>query len=306
MITPQIRSRLALAFTGLFLVAVLVQGQGIDSTLMGTVTDSSGAAVPGAQVTATNRSTGVITTASGDGVGQFRIEHLLVGSYDVSASAPSFAPRTVANVVLQLNHTVNVDFPLVLATASTTVQVIDAPAPIDTASANLETTFEERALIALPAASGGSGFLNLSLLSGGVASSGGLGQGTGPSIGGQRPSGNRFYIEGVDNNSYFVTGPLGTVSNEAISEFTVSQNHYGSQYGGAPGGIFNAVVKSGGNEIHGSLYEYLENRNLNSLDANFAREGLTSVPRFDSNRLGATFGGPDPEKQTVLFRELRI
>ncbi len=301
MITPQIRSRLALAFTGLFLVAVLVQGQGIDSTLMGTVTDSSGAAVPGAQVTATNRSTGVITTASGDGVGQFRIEHLLVGSYDVSASAPSFAPRTVANVVLQLNHTVNVDFPLVLATASTTVQVIDAPAPIDTASANLETTFEERALIALPAASGGSGFLNLSLLSGGVASSGGLGQGTGPSIGGQRPSGNRFYIEGVDNNSYFVTGPLGTVSNEAISEFTVSQNHYGSQYGGAPGGIFNAVVKSGGNEIHGSLYEYLENRNLNSLDANFAREGLTSVPRFDSNRLGATFGGPILKNKLFYF-----
>src|ERR1019366_8197558 len=138
---PQIRGRIALLVAGLFLLVGLLEGQGIDSTLVGTVTDSSGAAVPGSQVTATNRSTGVITSASTDGVGQFRFEHLPVGSYDVAASAPSFAPRTIANVVLQLNHTVNVDFPLELATASTTVQVTDAPAPIDTASSHLETTF---------------------------------------------------------------------------------------------------------------------------------------------------------------------
>ena len=299
---PQIRGRIALLVAGLFLLVGLLEGQGIDSTLVGTVTDSSGAAVPGSQVTATNRSTGVITSASTDGVGQFRIEHLPVGSYDVAASAPSFALRTIANVVLQLNHTVNVDFPLQLATASTTVQVTDAPAPIDTASSHLETTFDARELIILPAASGtGSGFLNLSLLGGGVASSGGLGQGTGPSIGGQRPSANRFYVEGADNNSYFTTGPLSTVSNEALSEFTVLQNHYGSQFGGAPGGIFDAIVKSGGNQIHGSLYEYLENRNLNALDASFVRQGATSVPRYDNNRLGATFGGPIIKNKLFYF-----
>ncbi len=198
---------------------------------------------------------------------------------------------------------VRVDLPLELATASTTVQVIDAPAPIDTASSHLETTFDARALINLPAAaaSAGSGFLNLSLLGGGVASSGGLGQGTGPSIGGQRPSANRFYIEGADNNSYFVTGPLSTVSNEALSEFTVLQNHYGSQFGGAPGGIFDAIVKSGGNQIHGSLYEYLENRNLNALDAIYARQGATSPPRYDNNRLGATFGGPIRKNKLFYF-----
>ena len=114
-----------------------------------------------------------------------------MGSYDVAASAPGFAPRTTANVVLQLNHTVNVDLPLELATASTAVQVIDAAAPMDTGSSHLQTTFDARSLTALPAAAlgTGSGFLNLSLLGGGVASSGGLGQGTGPSVGGMRPSG---------------------------------------------------------------------------------------------------------------------
>src|ERR1700685_148708 len=157
MITPLIRGRRAVVFAGLLLAVALLQGQGIDSTLTGTVTDSSGAGVPKSQVTATNRNTGVTTSTFADGVGQFRIEHLPVGSYDVAASAPSFAPRTVANVVLQLNHTVNVDFPLILATASTTVQVIEAPAPIDTASSHLESTFDARALIALPAASSPTG-----------------------------------------------------------------------------------------------------------------------------------------------------
>ncbi len=302
-VAPLIRGRIAFFVAGLFLAVALVQGQGIDSTLVGTVTDSSGAAVPGSRVTAANRSTGVITSTSTDSVGQFRIEHLPVGSYDVAASAPSFAPRTVANVVLQLNHTVNVDLPLELATASTTVQVTDAPAPIDTASSHLETTFDTRSLTTLPAAllGTGSGFLNLSLLGGGVASSGGLGQGTGPSIGGMRPSGNRFYLEGADNNSYFTTGPLGTVSSESLAEFTLLQNYYGSQFGGANGGIFDAVVKSGGNQIHGSLYEYLQNRNLNALDAMFARQGATSPPRFDNNQLGATFGGPIVKNKLFYF-----
>ena len=301
MITPLIRGRIAFLIAGLVLVVAPAQGQGIDSTLVGTVTDSSGAVVPASHVTATNRATGVITSTSANGVGEYRIDHLPVGFYDVTAAAPSFAPRTSANVTLQLNHIVRVDLPLELATATTTVQVIDAPAPIDSASSDLESTFDARALITVPAASSGSGFLNLSLLGGGVASSGGLGQGTGPSIGGQRPSSNRFYVEGADNNSYFVTGPLSTVSNESLSEFTVLQNHYGSQFGGAPGGIFDAIVKSGGNQIHGSLYEYLENRNLNALDASFVRQKVTSVPRYDNNRLGATFGGPLRKNKLFYF-----
>src|SRR6266404_5007580 len=178
MIPRFVAPRIAFILVGLFLVVALLQGQGIDSTLIGTVTDSSGAAVPRSQVTATNRDTGVITSASTDGIGQFRIEHLRVGFYDVAASASGFAPRTIENVVLQLNHTVNLDFPLELATASTTVQVVDAAAPIDSGSSHLQTTFDARSLITIPAAAlgTGSGFLNLSLLGGGVASSGGLGQ----------------------------------------------------------------------------------------------------------------------------------
>ena len=235
--------------------AALLCAQGIDSTLVGTVTDPSGASVVGAAVTATRGETGIEYTVATDRAGQYRFDHLPIGMYSVKAVAASFTPKTAMNVALQLNRTASVDFALQLATQATSVQVVDAPAPIDSASSQLQTTFDSRFLANAPGAATGSGFLNLSLLAAGVASSGGLGQGMGPSVAGQRPTGNRFYVEGADNNSYFVTGPLGTVSNEALSEYTLVQNYFGSQFGGATGGIFNSVLKSGGNRIHGSLYE---------------------------------------------------
>src|ERR1700677_2913651 len=103
MITSPIRGRRGVALAGLSIMVALLRGQGVDSTLMGTVSDSSGAVVPVAQVAATNRDTGVITSTFTNGAGEYRIDHLPVGSYDVAATAPDFAPRTVANVELQLN-----------------------------------------------------------------------------------------------------------------------------------------------------------------------------------------------------------
>ena len=286
---------------GLAFSAILLCAQAIDSNLVGTVTDSSGAAVPKSQVTATNKDTGVKYNASTDGAGQYRINHLAVGVYDVTAAAQDFAPQTTANVSLQLNHTATANFQLLVATQATSVQVIAAPPPLDLATSQLQITFDSRTLADVPATAAGSGYLNLSLLGAGVASSGGLGLGYGPSIGGQRPSNNRFYVDGVDQSSYFATGPLAFVSNEAVSEFTVLQNQFSSQFGGASGGIFNAVVKSGGSQFHGALYEYLQNRNLNALDAAQVHNRYTSVPRFDSNRLGATVGGPIVKNKLFYF-----
>lgn len=277
--------------------------QGIDSTLVGTVTDPSGSSVAGAIVTATRGETGIEYQATTDRAGQYRVDHLPIGIYSVQAVAPNFSPNTTTNVALQLNRTASVDFSLQLATQATSLQVVAAPAPLDSASSQLQTTFDTRLLINAPAATTGSGFVNLSLLAAGVASSGGLGQGTGPSVAGQRPTGNRFFVEGADNNSYFVTGPLGSVvvSNEAIAEFSLLQNHFNSEYGGATGGIFNTVLKSGGNRVHGSLYEYFKNRNLMALDALYARQGATQPPRYDDNRLGATIGGPILKDKLFYF-----
>jgi hypothetical protein len=139
------------------------------------------------------------------------------------------------------------------------------------------------------------------LLSAGVSSSGGLGYGTGPSVGGQRPTNNSFNIDGVDNNRKDVTGPVVFVSNEAVSEFSVLQNQFAPEFGHSSGGQFNTIIKSGGNVVHGSVYEYFQNHNLNAIDQLFQNQDLTQNPRFDDNRLGATAGGPIIKNKWFIY-----
>ena len=172
---------------------------------------------------------------------------------------------------------------------------------IDTTTAQLQNTFTAQQLTDLPSASSGSGVINLSLLAPGVATSGGIGVGTGPSVGGQRPRNNNFTIEGIDNNNGSVTGPLVAVPNDAVAEFTFLQNQFSADFGHSSGGQFNQVVKSGTNQFHGSAYEYFINRDLEAADnLNFV-EGIPLHPRFDNNRFGGTFGGPIKKNKLFFF-----
>src|SRR5205085_2401991 len=161
---------------------------------------------------------------------------------------------------------------------SATVDVTEAPTMIDTTTSQIASTYDSRAALQLSMASNVSAFnnlgaINLSLLSAGVASSGGIGYGIGPSVGGQRPTNNNFVIDGIDNNRRDVTGPIAVLSNEATGEFTLIQNIMSPEFGHSSGGTFNVVPKTGTNEVHGSLYDYLQNRYLNALDASFKRQG---------------------------------
>ena len=124
------------------------------------------------------------------------------------------------------------------------------------------------------------------LLGAGVASAGGVGVGTGPSVGGQRPRNNNFMIDGVDNNRKDVTGPVLAIPNDAVAEFTVLQNQFSAEFGHSSGGQFNTVLRGGTNEIHGIVYEYLQNRDLNAIDQANKRQGIFTNPRYDQNRLG--------------------
>ena len=212
----------------------------------------------------------------------------------------------MAGVQLQLNHTSSVNLTLSIGTVSTTVEVTEAAAMLDTSTAQLQSTYDSRAAVDVPGAGiskivNGAGIYNLSLLGAGVASSGGVGQGTGPSVAGQRPENNTFNIDGVMNDNHYQTGPQVYVSNEAVSQFNVVQNQFSAEFGGASGGVFNAIVKTGTNQIHGSLFEYLQNRNLNAVDQTEVQQGIRSNPRFDNNRLGATIGGPIRKDKLFYF-----
>jgi len=274
------------------LFAACLFSQATDGNLVGTITDATAAAIPGAQVKITNRATNIQTLTTSNASGEYRFNNIPVGSYDLSVAATGFGAMMESGLAVELNKTVTVNISLQVGAVSQTLDVIEAPVAIDTTTAQVQSSFTAQQAKDLPASSVGSGVLNLSLLSAGVASSGGLGYGTGPSVGGQRPTNNSFNIDGVDNNRKDVTGPVVFVSNEAVSEFSLLENQFSPEFGHSSGGQFNTVIKSGTNAVHGSVYEYFQNRNVNAIDQLFQNQGLTSNPRFDNNRLGATAGGP--------------
>ncbi len=293
--------RLFLLLAACLLVTATLNAQAIDANLVGNVTDASGAAVPGATIVAVNEATGVKYTATTNAAGDYRINNLPVGKYDITGTAKGFAPAKTVGVALDLNRVGTINLVLPVGELSQTVEVSAAAAMIDTSSAQLQTTFTTNVAEDLGVAAQGSGIWNLSLLGAGVASSGGIGQGTGPSIAGQRPENNTFSVDGVVNDNHYTTGPQVYTPNDAIAEFSLLQNQFSPEFGGASGGVFNIIVKSGTNTIHGSIYEYLQNRDLNALDQIQRQAGQTFQPRYDQNRLGATIGGPVIKNKLFYF-----
>ncbi|MGA8598396.1 MAG: TonB-dependent receptor, partial [Bryobacteraceae bacterium] len=292
---------LAIVVTAWFVCNLRLLAQVTSGNITGTVYDPTGATVPKAVVTVHNLATGVENTTTTTGAGDYLFENLAVGTYTVTVTAAGFTKSEVQNVTVQLNQTITTNVTIKVGQASTTVQVTESAVAVDTTTAQIQTTFDSKQIMDLPNTATGSGVLNLSLLQAGVGTSGSVGAGTGPSVGGQRPRNNNFTVEGIDNNSGTVTGPVVSIPNDAVAEFTLVANQYSPDFGHSSGGQFNQVVKSGTNEFHGSLYEYFQNRNLNAADNLSAVSGTPLHPRFDDNRFGGTAGGPIRQDKLFFF-----
>ncbi len=178
----------------------LVYGQAIDGSVVGTILDSQGAVVGGAEVSATNVATNVVAATKTNSAGEYRFEHLPIGTYRISAKMTGFK-TTSEQVEVQLNTTGTRNLTLSPGSTTETIEVSGTPPTIDTTTSQLQNTFDSKVLGDLPTVSVGSGVINLSLLDAGVTTSGGIGLGSGPSISGQRPRNNNFTVEGVDNNN---------------------------------------------------------------------------------------------------------
>ncbi len=282
------------------LITGIAFGQMTSGNVAGSVKDATGAAIPHAKVSVTSESTGVTTSTVANGAGEFLIQNLLPATYDVKTDAPGFAPSDVKGVHVELNATATANVTLSLGSQAETVEVsANSSSLLDTTTQNLTTTFTNQELSALPTANVGLGVLNVSLLSPGVASSGGLGIGVGPSVGGQRPRNNNFTIEGIDNNNKAVTGPLVYMPTDAVGNFTLITSQFSPEFGHSSGGQFNTTVLSGTNTFHGRAYEYFQNRNLNA--AQGIAGGKVPNPRYDNNKYGAQVGGPILHNKLFFF-----
>lgn len=276
--------------------------QAISGDLLGVVTDTSGAVVGNATIVATNLATGLKTTTKTNASGEYHFINLPVGHYSLEMTSTNLAGG-YKDVQVQLNKQATANISAGVTGKQEAIEVTAESLTIDTTTQTIQNTFETKEVQDLPTATIGLGVLNLSLLNAGVATSGGIGAGTGPSVSGQRPRNNNFTIEGVDNNSKSVTGPVVSIPNDAVQNFTVLQNQFSPEFGHSSGGQFNQTIVSGTNKWHGRIYEYMQNRNLNAIDTSNARTQTGNIinPGFDNNRFGGQVGGPIWKDKLFFF-----
>jgi hypothetical protein len=292
----------ALLVAALLSLPVIVGAQAISGDLLGVVTDTTGAVVGNATIVATNVATGLKTTTKTNGSGEYHFINLPVGHYSLEMTTTNLAGG-YKDVQVQLNKQATANISAGVTGKQEAIEVTTESLTIDTTTQTIQNTFETKEVQDLPTATIGLGVLNLSLLNAGVATSGGIGAGTGPSVSGQRPRNNNFTIEGVDNNSKSVTGPVVSIPNDAVQNFTVLQNQFSPEFGHSSGGQFNQTIVSGTNKWHGRVYEYMQNRNLNAIDTSNARTQTGNIinPGFDNNRFGGQVGGPIWKDKLFFF-----
>ncbi len=292
---PCMRSiRYLLVMFSLLPLPALAQARG---TIVGTVTDQSGAVVAGAKVVATQVETHVVQTAVTSGAGVFALPNLAVGTYDLNVEAAGFAPDTVTGVTLDVSQQRNLEFKLALAGQSETA-VVTADAPlINTTNATLAGLVTEQQVVSLPL--NGRSIQNLVMLQPGMAPDVGAMGWLAPQwiSNGNRGETEVATLDGADATD----GEMGTVqfwnfNLDAIAEFKVLQGNYTAEYGQGGGSITQIVSKAGTNQFHGSAFEFIRNSALDT--HNYFS---TIVPPFQRNEFGATIGGPIIRDKTFFF-----
>lgn len=281
--------------------AGVASGQTTQGEIVGMARDPQGALVAGVAVSVTNTGTGLTRTSTTADNGTFRFPALPTGVYDLTADKAGFAKLLVKGIRVSVDETRTVDLEMSIASQSTTVTVEGAALLVNTESQHLGDVINETQVTALPL--NGRDFAQLALLNAGVAAFGGGGgqQGgeggiSGYSSNGQRSSSNNFMVDGIDNNNYQGGSVSQLPSVDSIQEFQVQTNNYSAEYGRNSGSVVNLVTKSGTNQLHGSLYEFLRN---NDLDArNFF---APTNPELRLNQFGGTAGGPIRKDRTFFF-----
>ena len=274
--------------------------------VVGTVRDSSGAAVPKAVVTITNGATGVKQSVPTNDAGEYQFTALPPGTYSVRVNAPGFGPQEQKDIELHVQSRPSVDFSLKVGAVTETVQVQSAGALLQTQSADVGGVVQERQIRDLPL--NGRRYADLALLEPGIQKNLTNPNNTAPdrfSSNGNLETQNYFSLDGVDNNSGSTNLQEGSVQTvqpppDALQEFRVQTRTYSAEFGTSAGAVINASMKSGTNAFHGDVWEFLRNSRF---DSNSFFNNAGGVPRghFSQNQFGGTIGGPIIKNKTFFF-----
>jgi len=284
----------ALAF-----LAVPLRAQLYSGSVTGVVSDPTGAVIPGAKVTLTDTTKGYAFTASSDAVGRYILRNLPPSNYRISVGAPGFKTSTRTGIVLDVGQNATVNVSMELGTTTQTVQVTGAPPLLDTQDSTTGQEVNRTYINDLPLV--GRGVFDLAFLAPGVnpapgnafGSSGGVANNF--TSNGGRNATSDILLDGVSTTDYEQNGgiivPLYTPSVDAVQEFKVQQNNFSAEIGFSGNTVLNVVLRSGTNQLHGSLYEFVRNQ---ALDANnwFNNQAGVDLPARRYNQFGGTVGGP--------------
>ena len=276
--------------------------QAINSTLQGRVSDTSGAVIPEATVTALNTATGLKRSVMASAVGEYQISGLPAGDYTVDVEKQGFQ-KSVKKVHLDLGASGNVDFALAPGQVQTQVEVQDVGEVAEPTRSMVSEVIDQAQIEDLPV--NGREFIDFALLAPGVTigntTSGSTDVIVEPvtklSFAGQNIHYNFIAVDGADDISTASGIQRGTPPQESVQEFRVINTDYTTEFGRATAGIVNIITKSGTNNVHGSVYDYLRN---NAMDAT----SILAVPGFNvlrQNQFGATIGGPIQKDKTFFF-----
>jgi hypothetical protein len=284
-------------------VPLLAQSTG---AITGTVTDVSGAVLPNATITITDLSTGIQQTTKTDSAGLYLAPALPPGNYKVQVNAPGMESALANRITVSVGITSRQDFVLRVGATSQTIEVQAAPPLVNSTSVTVGTTINQRTVQEIPL--NGRHFVDLALLIPGSVTPPQNGFLTAPLRGqgsfsfnsaGAREDQVNFQINGIQMSDISQNQITFQPTINTVDEFTVDNSTYNAEYGRNSGSIVNIATREGGNAVHGELYEYLRN---NDLDArNFGNPVGQPMAPFKRNQFGADGGGPLKKNKSFVF-----
>src|SRR4051794_36909572 len=295
------------------------RAQEVTASIVGTITDQSGAAVAGATVKANSVERGLAYTAVTNQDGLYRISQVPAGTYKLTVEKQGFSSVSHEAFVLTVNQVARVDVGLKVGQVSETVEVTGAAPVLETDVTQVDTIINAATNDSLPLAA--RNYVQLTLLSPGAVTTNPKGFSTGnntadfssarPLINGNREQANNFLLDGMDNNQVSDNLLGYTPAPDAIEEFNLITSNAPAEFGNFEGGIVSATIKSGTNSFHGDVWEYFRNDKLNAnswsnnLHVDQATGAWDPLPKAKVrwNMFGGTFGGPIIKNKLFFFAD---
>lgn len=296
-----------------FLFVATLFGQFETSEVLGTIQDASQRPIANASVTLLNQATGLEVKTTTNGSGDYDFLNVKPGRYTITVEQAGFEKFSSRDIAVDVNARQRVDATLQVGAVTETVNVSSQATLVETDTSEHSQVIGTKAIVDLPL--NGRDYASLALLSTNVHASP-IAAAFSPSstpregafnVNGMRSTYNNFLLDGLDNNSYGTSNQnyssqVVQPSPDALSEFRVITSNFSAEYGRAGGGIVNAALRSGSNELHGTLYEFFRNTDLNAIGYVFgARPATFQKPSLHRNQFGVTIGGPIIKNKLFFF-----